>query len=215
MGCSVYDDGNYCGCAYFLGVAVRSFARKRIRFDFYRLPFLTSRGLPDTEYSRLLCVCYLAQDNGEESFFALIPVAIYSLVYFVMVVLIPKELGGWDDFYGFATRMPLWISVTSVLPLTFGITTLIRLWHNRSFVNRRKNEAQIFLDYFDGKEAKEILSEMGKARAKIQPSGDVIVPTVVIKKIMYFTDSTLSINDACKIYLDWYLASVREYSSVP
>ena len=151
----------------------------------------------------------------KQSFFALIPVAIYSFVYFVMVVLIPKELGGWDDFYGFATRMPLWISVTSVLPLTFGITTLIRLWHNRSFVNRRKNEAQIFLDYFDGKEAKEILSEMGKARAKIQPSGDVIVPTVVIKKIMYFTDSTLSINDACKIYLDGYLASVREYSSVP
>ena len=146
----------------------------------------------------------------KQSLFALIPVAIYAIVYFVMVVLIPKELGGWDDFYGFATRIPFWIPTVLVLPLTFGITTLIRVLHNRSFVNRRKNEAQIFLDHFEGKAADEIIFEMGKARAKIQPCGDVIVPTAVIKKIVYFTDSDLSINDACRLYLDGYLAAVKQ-----
>jgi hypothetical protein len=146
----------------------------------------------------------------KQSFFALIPVAIYAIVYFVMVVLIPKDLGGWDDFYGFATRVPIWISATVILPLTFGITTLVRLWHNHSFSKRRQNEAQIFLDYFDGKEAREILFEMGKARAKIQPYGDVILPTLVIKKIIYFTDSDLSINDACRLYLDGYLDAVQK-----
>jgi hypothetical protein len=146
----------------------------------------------------------------KQSFFALIPVAIYAIVYFVMVVLIPKDLGGWDDFYGFATRVPIWISATVILPLTFGITTLVRLWHNHSFSKRRQNEAQIFLDYFDGKEAREILFEMGKARAKIQPYGDVILPTLVIKKIVYFTDSDLSINDACRLYLDGYLDAAQK-----
>ena len=150
----------------------------------------------------------------KQSFFALIPVAIYAIVYFVMVVLIPKELGGWDDFYGFATRVPIWISATVILPLTFGITTLVRLWHNHSFSKRRQNEAQIFLDYFEGKEAREILFEMGKGRAKIQPYGDVILPTLVIKKIVYFTDSDLSINDACRLYLDGYLDAVQEYRIV-
>ena len=150
----------------------------------------------------------------KQSFFALIPVAIYAIVYFVMVVLIPKDLGGWDDFYGFATRVPIWISATVILPLTFGITTLVRLWHNHSFSKRRQNEAQIFLDYFDGKEAREILFEMGKGRAKIQPYGDVILPTLVIKKIIYFTDSDLSINDACRLYLDGYLDAVQEYRIV-
>ena len=150
----------------------------------------------------------------KQSFFALIPVAIYAIVYFVMVVLIPKDLGGWDDFYGFATRVPIWISATVILPLTFGITTLVRLWHNHSFSKRRQNEAQIFLDYFDGKEAREILFEMGKGRAKIQPYGDVILPTLVIKKIVYFTDSDLSINDACRLYLDGYLDAVQEYRIV-
>ena len=150
----------------------------------------------------------------KQSFFALIPVAIYAIVYFVMVVLIPKDLGGWDDFYGFATRVPIWISATVILPLTFGITTLVRLWHNHSFSKRRQNEAQIFLDYFDGKEAREILFEMGKARAKIQPYGDVILPTLVIKKIVYFTDSDLSLNDACRLYLDGYLDAVQKYRLV-
>lgn len=150
----------------------------------------------------------------KQSFFALIPVAIYAIVYFVMVVLIPKDLGGWDDFYGFATRVPIWISATVILPLTFGITTLVRLWHNHSFSKRRQNEAQIFLDYFDGKEAREILFEMGKGRAKIQPYGDVVLPTMVIKKIVYFTDSDLSINDACRLYLDGYLDAVQKYRLV-
>jgi hypothetical protein len=143
----------------------------------------------------------------KQSLFSLIPVGIYAVIYFVMVVVIPKELGGWDDFYGFATKMPLWISVTSVLPLTFGITTIIRLWHNRSFVNRRKNEAQIFLDYFEGKDTREILFEMGKARAKIQPYGDVIVPMLVIRRIVYFTESDMSMEDACRLYLDGYLSA--------
>lgn len=148
----------------------------------------------------------------KQSFFALIPVGIYAAVYFVMVVVIPKELGGWDDFYGFATRMPLWISATLILPLTYGITTLIRLWHNRSFVNRRKNEAQIFLDFFEGKNTTEILFEMGKARAKIQPCGDVVVPALVIRKIVYFTESDMSIEDACRLYLDGYLSAEERKS---
>ena len=151
----------------------------------------------------------------KQSFFALIPVAIYAIVYFVMVVLIPKDLGGWDDFYGFATRVPIWISATVILPLTFGITTLVRLWHNHSFSKRRQNEAQIFLDYFEGKEAREILFEMGKGRAKIQPYGDVVLPTMVIKKIVYFTDSDLSINDACRLYLDGYLDAVQKHRVTP
>ena len=144
----------------------------------------------------------------KESFLSLIPVAIYTVVYFVMVVVITEERGGWNDFYGFATRIPVWVSLTLIFPLTFGIATLVRLWHNHSFVNRRKNEAQIFLDYFDGMDAKTILFEMGKARAKIQPDGDIILPAHVIKKILIFTDSECKLEDACNTYLGGYLSAV-------
>ena len=146
----------------------------------------------------------------KELIYSLIPVAIYAIIYFVMVVVITEERGGWADFYGFATKIPIWISATSILPLTFGIAALLRLWHNHSFIKRRKNEAEIFLGYFDGKDAKEILFEMGKARAKIQPCGDIIVPAFVVKKIVYFTESDLNLNDACRLYLDGYLSAAKE-----
>jgi hypothetical protein len=146
----------------------------------------------------------------KQSFFSLVPVAIYAILYFVMVVVITEERGGWSDFYGFATRIPFWIPAILILPLTFGIATLIRLWHNHSFVNRRKNEAQIFLDYFEGKDTSQIIFEMGRGRAKIQPYGDVIVPMLVIRKIVYFTESDMSMEDACRLYLDGYLSAEKE-----
>ena len=94
--------------------------------------------------------------------------------------------------------------------MTFGIATLVRLWHNNSFVRRRKNEAQIFLDHFEGKDAREILFEMGKARASIQPYGDVTLPTLVIKRIVYFTESDLKMDEACRLYLEGYLEAKSE-----
>ena len=149
----------------------------------------------------------------KQSLFSLIPVAIYAIVYFIMVVVITEERGGWSDFYGFATRVPFWIPAILILPLTFGIATLIRLWHNQSFVQRRKNEAEIFLNYFEGKNAEYILHAMGKARAKIQPYGDVIIPMLVVKKIVYFTESDLSIESAGRCYLDGYMSAVKEHST--
>ena len=140
------------------------------------------------------------------SLFALIPVAIYAIVYFVMVVAIGEENGGWDDFYGFATRIPVWVSGTLILPLTFGITTLLRLWHNYSCIRRRQNVAQIFLDYFEGKPAAEILFEMGKARATLQSFGEVVIPILVVKQIVHFTESDISIDEACRLYLDGYMS---------
>lgn len=147
--------------------------------------------------------------NVRQTIWSLIPVAIYAIIYFTMVVVIGEENGGWSDFYGFATRVPFWIPAILILPLTFGIATLLRLWHNHSFAKRRKNEAQIFLDHFEGKPAETILFEMGKARAKLQPYGDVIVPTLIVKKIVYFTESSLTLEDGCKLYLEGYFEFVE------
>ena len=53
----------------------------------------------------------------KEIIWALIPVFLYAVVYFVMVVVIGEERGGWNDFYGFATRVPLWVSIIVITPL--------------------------------------------------------------------------------------------------
>ena len=146
----------------------------------------------------------------KQSLFSLIPVVIYAIVYVIMVVVITEENGGWNDFYGFATKAPIWLSALVISSMTFGIVMVVRIWHNHSFVRRRKNEAQIFLDYFEGKSAEQIIYEMGKARAKIQPDGDVIIPALVVKQVAYFTDSELSDEDGYKLYLDGYLSATKK-----
>jgi hypothetical protein len=77
-------------------------------------------------------------------------------------------------------------------------------------VKRRKNEAQIFLDHFEGKNAEEIITEMGRARAKLQQFGDIIVPAFVIKKVLIFADSTLDMDTACKLYMDGYWSAAHK-----
>ena len=67
-----------------------------------------------------------------ESVFALLPVLLYAMVYYFMVEILGPDNGGWDDFYGFLTRIPSWISLISFMPLTFSIAAFLRFLHNRS-----------------------------------------------------------------------------------
>lgn len=61
---------------------------------------------------------------------SLIPTAVYGVVYFIMVVVIGKRNGGWDDFYGF-NRGGLWyVSYIVMLGAAFLIGSLLRLAHN-------------------------------------------------------------------------------------
>ncbi|MBR6007021.1 MAG: hypothetical protein IK064_05275 [Clostridia bacterium] len=62
--------------------------------------------------------------------YALIPVVIYGAVYFIMVVGIGKEKGGWEDFYGFNKGGRWYVSAPLVLGMSFVIAFLIRLVHN-------------------------------------------------------------------------------------
>ena len=63
----------------------------------------------------------------KESLLGLLPTAVYATVYYVMVVAIGAENGGWIDFYTF-NQGGRWFSVlVAVMLATFGICTLVRL----------------------------------------------------------------------------------------
>ncbi len=71
-----------------------------------------------------------------ESLYALLPVLLYAMVYYFMVEILGPDNGGWDDFYGFFTRIPSWVSLLSFMPLTFGIASVLRVLHNKSSMRR-------------------------------------------------------------------------------
>lgn len=64
------------------------------------------------------------------SLLGLLPPAVYAAVYYVMVVAIGAENGGWVDFYTFNQDGRWFLVFAVIMAATFGICTLVRLLCN-------------------------------------------------------------------------------------
>ena len=68
--------------------------------------------------------------SAVETFLGLVPVVIYGAVYFVEVILIGVQNGGWPDFYSFNKNGNWMLTVVIILAATIAIGFLVRLLHN-------------------------------------------------------------------------------------
>ncbi|MBO7359855.1 MAG: hypothetical protein J6V48_01880 [Clostridia bacterium] len=139
-----------------------------------------------------------------DSLFALIPVIIYAAVYFVMVVVIGEENGGWNDFYGFATFIPWWVSAIALVPVSLLIATGIRALHNRSRDRRKAEETAFFTETFAGADVRKIVAAMARSRSSAKVL-DIVVPTRVISILIKYSGSDCTMEEAAQIYLKEYL----------
>ena len=142
-----------------------------------------------------------------ESLLALIPVAIYAAVYLVMVVIIGEAHGGWNDFYGFATRVPLWVSLMLILPVTFGIAALLRLGHNRCCLRQRAKDAALYRAAYTGADLRRVVEEMARASRKKLKSANPMIPAQAIGHMVQNSGSDADPAELCRHYLDAYLAA--------
>jgi hypothetical protein len=65
-----------------------------------------------------------------EMFIALIPYWVYMLTYFLMVIIIGEDRGGWKDIYYTQAFWPAWISAIGMFALGLGEAALLRYIHN-------------------------------------------------------------------------------------
>ena len=94
----------------------------------------------------MITFCFFITSHAirlRESVFAMLPVMLYAMVYYFMVEILGPKNGGWDDFYGFLTRIPQWISLLSFMPLTFAIASVLRWLHNRNCIRLQRREDQL------------------------------------------------------------------------
>ena len=138
---------------------------------------------------------------------AFIPVLLYAAVYYVMVVVIGENRGGWNDFYGFATRVPIWASACLILVSTFCITVLVRFLHNWSYRRRREAAADYYRRTFAGADVREIVSAMGRARGSSVKMRDVVVPTRLFAILLENSGSDCSLEECCELFIREYLAA--------
>ena len=155
------------------------------------------------------CV-FMSEQNlrFKDSLIALIPVFIYAVLYYIMVVVIGEEGGGWNDFYGFATRIPLWIPMVAIMPLTLGIATVLRYFHNKAFWRRRKEEAEFYSEAFAHEDARKIVAAMARMHSSEVKMRDILIPTRIIGIILeYNDDKDITLDECCEIYLKEYIAA--------
>ena len=139
-----------------------------------------------------------------DSLLSMIPVLIYAVVYYVMVMVVGEENGGWNDFYGFLTRIPPWISLSAILPLTFLIASVIRVLHNRSYTRRKTEEARFFTELFADADIRKIVAAMARSHSSAKIL-DIVIPSRVISLMLEYSKSDCSLEECCDIYLKEYL----------
>ena len=142
-----------------------------------------------------------------ECVFSLIPVFIYAIIYYVLAVAIGEARGGWDDFYGFATYMPVWIPILLLPPVTFCISCIIRQLHNRTFFMMHESTVK---DEYSEEYLRREIAYMAKENAlKDQPHTDITVPRRFIKFLIENTDTDKTVRDVCILYLNTFLENTK------
>ena len=140
-----------------------------------------------------------------EAEMGLIPVLFYGVIYVIMVVLIGEENGGWDDFYGFVTRVPAWVSVLVILPMTIAISMFLRWAHNTCCLNRRKKDAQLYRATYAGKDLREVIAEMARSQKKELKLKNPTIPTQLIGYMIENTGYDMDSQEGTRIYFNSWM----------
>lgn len=83
----------------------------------------------------IACTVFEADEkmSFKELFSGLIPTVVYGAVYIVMVLILGKESGGWEDFYSFNSGIlenKWYLSIVIMLLATFLISLALRAINN-------------------------------------------------------------------------------------
>ena len=141
-----------------------------------------------------------------EVLIAMIPVFIYTVVYLVMVLVIGEEHGGWNDFYGFATKVPIWVSLIVILPASFGIAMLLRLAHDKCCLRQRKKDAELYRSFCEGEDLREVIANMARSNKQEIRTKSIVIPTQVIRLMILNSGAEMDPAEASRIYLEAFLA---------
>ena len=157
--------------------------------------------------------CFFLSDHRitiAESFLPLIPVYLYAMLYYVMVVVIGEENGGWNDFYGFATHVDVRIPMASILPLTYLVAAVLRRLHNRLYDLRRQREADLYREAFAGTDVRKAIAALGEYQGRAQHLAVVPVPLRVIALMIRQGGSDCTQEEGCSIFVENYLRAAKE-----
>ncbi len=145
-----------------------------------------------------------------DSLIVLIPYWVYMAVYYVMVILIGKERGGWSDFYMTRAYWPLWVSLVLMLAMGFVISAVLRVVQNRRAAQSWKRIARAWSE--DLEPTQLLIEAFGLGRyigAKCS-SGELTIPLDIFTVMAGKYD--VSLEKLTKAYTKGALDTIEERS---
>ena len=140
-----------------------------------------------------------------EAALGLVPVLLYGIVYVIMVVFIGEEHGGWNDFYGFVTRVPFWVSLPVILISATGIVLLLRFGHNACCLYRRKKDSELYKAAYGGSDLKKVIAEMARSQKREMKQKNPTVPVQMIGYMIENSSSDLDPDEGARIYFEEWM----------
>ncbi len=120
----------------------------------------------------------------QDSLVCQIPVLIYMAVYYVNVVVIGPENGGWEDMYSATSFMPAPVAALLLFMISFGISFAIGQISNWLSARRRKKlEEGLWDKDVDPVEIKVELFGLGRYMGRYDRSGIAVIPLDIIDLI--------------------------------
>ncbi len=126
-------------------------------------------------------ILFLSVETGvaltrKEAMLCLIPFWVYIAVYFVMVILVGEENGGWADIYKTQAFWPIWVSLLIFLVIGFVVSTILRLAQSRRAAQTWRTIAS---GWSDDLSPTEVLIEafgLGRYIGARTPIGELTIP---------------------------------------
>ena len=144
------------------------------------------------------------------SFISIIPVAIYMVIYLIMVIIL-KE---WNDHYYADKYIPWPVSMILIIAISFGICQLLRFLHN--LTNKRVNK--VIESYykespdFEFPRVKNAIASLAKMESKFYYKGDdIYIPVDIIKMLSdRYGAESVPLDILYDIYLENYLINIGD-----
>ncbi|MBR4907322.1 MAG: hypothetical protein IKZ44_10800 [Clostridia bacterium] len=152
----------------------------------------------------IVVFCVVVKDlrlSFASTFLSLIPVFIYACIYYMMVAVVGEERGGWNDFYGFLTRIPPWISMSAFLPVTFGIAMGLRILHNRSVDRYRRQARKLYLAAYGAGNMRDVILHIAAIRSKQDTSGNIVIPYSLLRTLLNSGENEAEFEEYCVLYM--------------
>ena len=131
----------------------------------------------------------------------MIPVFIYACVYYMIVAVVGEEKGGRNEFYGFLTRIPPWISISAFSPVTFGIATVLRILHNKTCKCCREKARKQYQEAFRAKDMHEVIIHLAARKSKRDTIGNIVIPYHILRMLLNSGEDEDSFEDYCILYM--------------